>query len=188
MPARPTPTPHPLTGSPVHAAALATLLAFLVRASWFLFVQQPGDALFSDMKGYIGRAANLLGGHDSLACFPPGTQYFYAAEMLVFGPAGLAAMGWVHALLGSATVGLWTLTAGHALWWRLAPAIVGGVLAWASATGPFRENAAAIPIRSAPNAAMETGYFICEQFTTIDTPRMNRAASPMSPTPCRRKP
>lgn len=129
VPARPTPTPHPLTGSPVHAAALATLLAFLVRASWFLFVQQPGDALFSDMKGYIGRAANLLGGHDSLACFPPGTQYFYAAEMLVFGPAGLAAMGWVHALLGSATVGLWTLTAGHALRWRLAPAIVGGVLA-----------------------------------------------------------
>lgn len=108
---------------------LATLFAFAVRATWFLFVQKPGDALFSDMKGYLGRAANLLAGHDSMACFPPGTQYFYAAELWLFGPSGLAAMGWVHVALGSATVGLATLTAGHALRWRLAPAIVGGVLA-----------------------------------------------------------
>ncbi|MES2644229.1 MAG: glycosyltransferase family 39 protein [Myxococcota bacterium] len=107
------------------AAIGSTAVAFGVRAAWLIHFQRPADGVFSDMKGYIGRARDLLEGSDAEVCFAPGAHWLYAAEMTVFGPDGLDAMGWVHVALGTLVAPIAVLLARRCLGSVAAAAIVG---------------------------------------------------------------
>lgn len=94
---------------------LAALIAFftlslLVRLWWTLSVQPPAKALYSDMLGYTDRAQDLVKGQQVrnpyLGVVAYGAHYFYAAEMLVFGPENYKAMSVVGAVLSAVTVAL----------------------------------------------------------------------------------
>ncbi|MDP2304968.1 MAG: glycosyltransferase family 39 protein [Pseudomonadota bacterium] len=111
------------------AAIGSTAVAFGVRAAWLIHFQRPADGVFSDMKGYIGRARDLLEGSDAEVCFAPGSHWLYAAEMTVFGPDGLDAMGWVHVALGTLVAPVAVLLARRCLGSAVAAAIVGLVVA-----------------------------------------------------------
>lgn len=95
--------------------ALVSALALVVRTAWLLGWQNPADTVYSDMGGYIGRAQRVIEGGDAEVCFPPGGHGFYALEMMAFGTDGLAAMGWVHVVIGAAIAPLALLTARHVL-------------------------------------------------------------------------
>ena len=73
----------------VVALIVIFLISFAVRLGWVLMVQHPKDAIYSDMKGYVTRAQQLISGTQArdhnLTVLPYGTHYLYALEMLVFG-------------------------------------------------------------------------------------------------------
>jgi hypothetical protein len=111
------------------AAALAFVVALAVRATWLLVYQRPADGVFSDMAGYVARAQALLQGHDDETCFPPGTHWFYAAQMALWGPDGLGAMGWAQVVLGASLAPLSVLLARRVSGSVVAAAVVGGLVA-----------------------------------------------------------
>ncbi len=83
------------------------LLALGVRLTWVVYVQFPGNTIYSDMNRYMNRATNLAEGtqepHLNLACFPYGTHYLYALEMHLFGTRNHLAMSIVQGLLSAFT-------------------------------------------------------------------------------------
>lgn len=76
-------------------------VALAIRVLWCVLVQAPEDDLVSDMAGYVARARGVLDGVDSETCFPPGAHWFFALELLVVGPGGLAAAGLLNAVCGA---------------------------------------------------------------------------------------
>jgi hypothetical protein len=91
------------------------LISMSVRSIWTFSVQRPGDAVYSDMKGYIGKAQALISGtqehNHNLTVNPYGAHYLYALEMLIFGKDNYTAMAVINVLLSSAAVVLMSLCA-----------------------------------------------------------------------------
>ncbi|MES2638820.1 MAG: hypothetical protein V4850_05040 [Myxococcota bacterium] len=104
-------------------------MALAVRATWLLVYQRPADGVFSDMAGYVARAQALLQGQDDETCFPPGAHWFYGAQLALWGPDGLGAMGWVHVVLGASLAPLSALLARRVSGTVAAAAVVGGLVA-----------------------------------------------------------
>jgi hypothetical protein len=82
---------HRRKGRAIHAIAIATaLLALAVRLYWTVWVQNPLQALYSDMGGYHSRAidaleGNLQGDPRSYAFFPWGAHVLIAGELALVG-------------------------------------------------------------------------------------------------------
>ncbi len=82
----------------------AVIVGVAIRAAWVLSLHPPLEYVYSDMKGYVDRAAELATGmpldrYD--AFYPPGTQWLLALPLFVF---------------GFDRTGLW---AAAVLWWAL---------------------------------------------------------------------
>jgi hypothetical protein len=82
------------------------LVAFAVRAWWVLRVQNPIDAVWSDMAGYVVRAEGLLAGKTPgeprvLLLWPWGTHAIVAGELFVFGRDSRIGIGLCHAAVGA---------------------------------------------------------------------------------------
>ncbi len=79
-----------------------------LRLWWVLWIQPPGEAIYSDMVGYVDRAQDLVKGEQVrnpyLAVVAYGAHYFYSLQMIVFGPENYKAMSIVGALLSAVTV------------------------------------------------------------------------------------
>jgi len=91
------------------------ILSLAIRLVWVFGVQRPGDAVYSDMLGYMLRAQALIAGDQNMddeynVCYPYGTHYLYALESLVFGDSNYEAMGAAAAIL-SASVTLFLMLA-----------------------------------------------------------------------------
>jgi hypothetical protein len=101
--------------------------ALLVRLRWNLSVHPLDQFIYSDMKGYIGRADALLDSPFSVreydAFFPFGTTWLLAAIKLVFGRDNITAIAVVFAMMGAAIV-----SAGYAI----ADRVLGDRTAWAA--------------------------------------------------------
>ena len=107
------------------------LAALAIRLIWIFNVQNPADAIESDMRGYITRATDLATGeqvrHRNLACFPYGTHFLYAAEMVVFGKDNYSAMAFFQALFSALCVPFIMLAARRCFTSRIGPFIVGTI-------------------------------------------------------------
>jgi hypothetical protein len=90
-------------------------VSLAIRLGWTLYVQPPGETIYSDMGGYIGRAQALVSGTQEkdpyVAVLPYGAHYYYAGLMKVFGLKNYVALSIVNAFLASATVLIVTLIA-----------------------------------------------------------------------------
>ena len=79
--------------------------ALLVRIHWNLVAHPIGEFLYSDMRGYNGRADAIIekpwGKQEYKAFFPYGTTFIVAAVKYTFGKDNFAALGIVWALMGS---------------------------------------------------------------------------------------
>ncbi len=129
------------------------LAALVVRLWWVFEVQPPGEAVFSDMRGYIQRALWLLRGEQdisverqfTMALYPFGTHWFLAALLRLPGSvdpevlAGtrlglvgcdLSALGVVQALLNAAVVPFAMLAARRMFRGLAGPLVVGVLLAF----------------------------------------------------------
>ncbi len=126
-PARDTP-PSPGGFPAAHALAVFGV-ALAVRGVWCAFVQAPQDDVVSDMAGYIARARAVLDGVDAETCFPPGAHWFYAGELLLVGPGGLAAAGLLNAVCGAVVAPMAGALASECLPGRRAGLAVGLVVA-----------------------------------------------------------
>jgi hypothetical protein len=85
------------------SAFVITLLAIAVRIYWVRKIQDPFDAVYSDMQGYFDRAQLLLdrsyGGEKKvLAFYPFGTHYVFAAEFALLGRTKNVWVPLVHAV------------------------------------------------------------------------------------------
>jgi hypothetical protein len=112
----------------------AFVLAFAVRLAWVLCVQSPLDAVYSDMEGYVERAQELLF-HITPAdprvstIYPFGTHYLLALQFLVLGRDARVANGILQALLGAVPAPCMVALTGRMIPGRLAPALVGALVA-----------------------------------------------------------
>lgn len=81
--------------------------ALVVRLHWNLRVHPPGDYVYSDMNGYVGRSAalwhDLLGKREYSGFYPWGTHALMFAMERVFGKGDLVAVGKAFAVMGAAT-------------------------------------------------------------------------------------
>ena len=88
------------------------IAALAIRLHWNLDIHPIGDFYYSDMKGYNGRADQVVLNPDRVreyaAFFPFGTAWILAAIKHVFGVHNFNAIGVVFALMGTAIVGLTT--------------------------------------------------------------------------------
>ncbi len=102
--------PAPVTERLAHHwwALCLFVSSFLVRVHWNLEAHPIGQFLYSDMRGYNGRADKLINKFGARgeynAFFPPGTAYLLAPVKLVFGQENFAAIGVFYALLGAFVV------------------------------------------------------------------------------------
>lgn len=82
--------------------------ALIVRLHWNLSVHPLGSFLYSDMKGYWGRADALLDNPFSVreydAFFPFGTTWLVAAVKLLFGRETLVPIAILYAIFGASIV------------------------------------------------------------------------------------
>ncbi|WP_433802061.1 ArnT family glycosyltransferase [Actinomycetospora sp. CA-084318] len=107
-------------------AVAAIVLGGCLRAVWILVIHPPARFVYSDMLGYVQRAAELAAGEPLSpidAFFPPGTHLLLALPVAVFGVA----------------VGIWVATA---LWFLLSVATV--YVSWRAARLLLTPAAAAI--------------------------------------------
>ncbi len=90
------------------AMILVFALSFWVRLWWTLSVQLPGEAIYSDMVGYIDRAQDLVRGEQVrdpyLAVVAYGAHHYYFILMKVFGAESYIAISIVNAVLSALTV------------------------------------------------------------------------------------
>jgi hypothetical protein len=139
LPRQPIQTHPPINSSPrsldqrrvwVVAISLFLFSAF-IRVLWIYAAQFPGDAMVSDMAGYMARAQALLDGNMAsdryLAVYPFGTHYVFALLMRVFGEDNLAGLAVAQALMGAACPALMFLTAQRAFG-RLGVSLALGVI------------------------------------------------------------
>jgi hypothetical protein len=114
--------------SDLMVAVLVFVVSFLIRLIWVLWVQRPGDALFSDMGAYIQRAQALVSGtqgqHYSISLIPYGTHYLYALEMLLFGRENYTALAIAQTLMGAVAPACAVPAATYCIQSRLALAVV----------------------------------------------------------------
>lgn len=86
------------------------LAALIVRLHWNLIVHPLGQFLYSDMKGYWGRADRILDNPLSTreydAFFPFGTAWLVTAIKFVFGRDNIGAFSVIYAIFGATIVGL----------------------------------------------------------------------------------
>lgn len=86
------------------------IAALIVRLNWNLVVHPLGEYLYSDMKGYWGRADKILDSPFSVreydAFFPFGTAWLVTAIKFVFGRDNIAAFSVIYALFGATIVAL----------------------------------------------------------------------------------
>ena len=84
--------------------------ALFVRLHWNLVVHPLGEFIYSDMKGYWGRADAVLDKPFSTreydAFFPFGTTWLVAAIKFLFGRENIAAFSVIYAVFGATIVGL----------------------------------------------------------------------------------
>ncbi len=89
-------------------AAWIFLCSTLVRLHWNLSVHPIGAFVYSDMKGYDGRARSYVEHPWQLreydAFYPPGTSWLLAIVKWIFGVENYTAVGVFYALLGSGSV------------------------------------------------------------------------------------
>jgi hypothetical protein len=82
--------------------------ALIVRLNWNLVAHPLDGFLYSDMKGYWGRADALLdhplSSREYDVFFPFGTTWLVAGLKLVFGREAIWSVAWLYALLGAAIV------------------------------------------------------------------------------------
>ncbi|PRQ04519.1 hypothetical protein ENSA5_07500 [Enhygromyxa salina] len=107
--------------------------ALIVRLHWNLEVHPLGGYIYSDMKGYWGRADALLDDPFSVreydAFFPFGTTWLVAGVKWVFGRDSFSAIATVYAILGASIV---------AAAYAIADRVMGARVAWvAPAVGLF---------------------------------------------------
>ncbi len=102
--------------------------ALIVRLHWNDRIHPPGDYVYSDMNGYVGRADHLLKvglrPHEYSSFFPFGTHYMVAAMKKLFGADNFHAIGVLYALFGAGTVAFAYMSARRActfVW--VAPAV-----------------------------------------------------------------
>lgn len=99
--------------------------AFFVRLRWNLVVHPLDQFLYSDMKGYLGRANGVLDNPFSVreydAFFPFGTTWMLAGIKYVFGRDNIAAIAVIYAFYGAVIV-----AASHAI----ADRVIGDRAAW----------------------------------------------------------
>lgn len=117
----------------VNAVALATaLLAFTVRFFWTTRVQNPLQALYSDMGGYYSRAIDLLDGaiHGDprvYAFFPWGTHALIAGELALVGrqnAIGIAIVQSIASTIPAVCVVYFTARVVTSRWWILLSGII----------------------------------------------------------------
>lgn len=109
-------------------AGLAT--AFAIRLIWIGRIQHPADSLYSDMYFFIFRARQMFTGEPDPydlypSCMPFGAHYFYAFQMMFFGPNGLGRMAVFHAFFGALATPFAMLVARDAFRSRLGYLAVG---------------------------------------------------------------
>jgi hypothetical protein len=114
-------------------ALMLFIAALIVRLRWNLSVHPLDQFLYSDMKGYLGRADALLDSPFSVreydAFFPFGTTWMVAGIKMVFGRDNVTAIAVIYAVFGASIV-----AAGHAI----ADRVIGARAAWAGpAVGLF---------------------------------------------------
>ena len=84
--------------------------ALIVRIHWNTVVHPLGDYVYSDMNGYVQRAALLLDKglepHEYSSFFPYGTHWLVAGIQLLFGRDNFVAVSYVYAVMGATTVAL----------------------------------------------------------------------------------
>jgi hypothetical protein len=84
------------------------IAALFVRLRWNLSIHPLDQYLYSDMKGYLGRADALLDSPFSVreydAFFPFGTTWMLAAIKLVFGRDNVSAIAVIYAVYGAVIV------------------------------------------------------------------------------------
>ncbi|WP_052553914.1 ArnT family glycosyltransferase [Enhygromyxa salina] len=107
--------------------------ALIVRLNWNLNVHPHGEYIYSDMKGYWGRADSLLDDPFSVreydAFFPFGTTWLVAGIKWVFGRDCFGAIAVIYAVFGASIV---------AASYAIADRIMGARLPWiAPAVGLF---------------------------------------------------
>lgn len=82
--------------------------ALIVRLRWNLVVHPLDQFIYSDMKGYLGRADQALdepfSAREYAAFFPFGTTWLMAGIKLVFGRDNITAIAIIYALLGASIV------------------------------------------------------------------------------------
>ncbi len=108
------------------------IAALVVRVHWNLYVHPPGDYVYSDMNGYVGRAGSLFldlwGKREYSAFYPWGTHVLMFAIEWVFGKGDLVAVGKAFALMGALTAMFGFLVARRVTRYPPVAAIVGLVL------------------------------------------------------------
>jgi hypothetical protein len=81
------------------------IAALLVRVHWNLRVHPPADYVYSDMNGYVGRAAGLFndpfGKREYSGFYPWGTHVLIFAIQKLLGKGDLRAVGVVFAVFGA---------------------------------------------------------------------------------------
>jgi len=94
---------------------VVTLAALIVRLHWNLVVHPPGDYVYSDMRGYVGRADSIFthpwGRKEYDAFFPYGTHFLLFVVKALFGRTNDPAIAVVYACMGAALVGFGYLLA-----------------------------------------------------------------------------
>ena len=88
----------------------AFVAALVVRLHWNLVIHPPGEFIYSDMNGYLQRAATIFAEgwapREYNAFYPYGTHVFLYVLQVVFGREAYTAMATVYALLGAGVVWL----------------------------------------------------------------------------------
>jgi len=106
--------------------------ALVVRLHWNLVVHPPGDYIYSDMRGYVLRADQILDDPwtpiEYHAFFPYGTHLLIAAMKWVFGRENYEAIAVLWALMGAATVAMAHRAALRMSSVRWVPAVTGVIL------------------------------------------------------------
>jgi hypothetical protein len=81
--------------------------ALVVRLHWNLRVHPPADYVYSDMNGYVGRAASLFqdlwGKREYSGFYPWGTHVLMFGIEKIFGKGNLGAVGVAFAVMGAAS-------------------------------------------------------------------------------------
>jgi hypothetical protein len=87
------------------AAVACFTLALVLRVYFVRKVQDPGDAIVSDMQRYFNEAADIVLGRPepplTAVCKPPGAAWLFALQMKLFGLKAYHPMALVQALFGA---------------------------------------------------------------------------------------